>query len=120
MTREIKFRAYNGEKMLFYNSWFTLDEQRTLCFEETEEHRYVDDSDVDYPSRVTLMQYTNLKDKNGKEIYEGDIIRQRGNDWGEVFEVPEIDFLNGWTKLALSEPFEIIGNIYENPKLLKK
>jgi len=69
-----------------------------------------------------LMQYTGLKDKNGKEIYEGDICRV------EYKEPQEIKFTNGGfyfgsgTPMAnfhlWSEKIEIIGNIYENPELL--
>ena len=80
---------------------------------------------------VELMQYTGLKDKNGKEIYEGDIVKLRANhgigvvkysdEWGA--------FVVGYIKprqLAVlgmnyyKEDIEILGNIYENPELIKE
>lgn len=112
MNREIKFRAWNGKKMLEpqdisqsgkYWSWLGKED-------------------------VQLMQYTGLKDKNGKEIYEGDILKlynikkepyNRIVKWhvGGMWWAHENDaFYMGFYKP--NENFEIIGNIYENPELL--
>lgn len=74
-----------------------------------------------------LMQYTGLKDKNGKEIYECDIVKHTDCDIGKVifengcFVVEERK--NKFLCYSLSDgsdPYcEVIGNIYENPELLK-
>ena len=73
---------------------------------------------------ATVGQYIGLYDKNGREIYEGDILR---------FTYEREDFINTDARIAVEIPkiyyiinnpynrnFEVIGNIYENPELLKE
>jgi len=73
------------------------------------------------PEYYELMQYTGLKDKNGKEIYEGDILKNQVSElsvvkWQGIGWNPFVDSMIDHYK---SYRFEIIGNIYENPELLE-
>ena len=108
--REIKFRAWDGKEM----EYFTLPD---LYW------RGENTGDYDFPnSRISIMQFTGLKDKNDKEIYEGDIL---GREISAIMIKAELSWncgccldIYGWE--IPHEETEIIGNIYENPELLKE
>ena len=79
---------------------------------------------------LVLMQYSNLKDKNGKEIYEGDIVTHHYFNengimiWHTGQSRWALEYLSDKTKQEMfpidKDSFEIIGNLYENPELLKR
>jgi uncharacterized phage protein (TIGR01671 family) len=79
---------------------------------------------------ITIGQYTGLKDKNGKEIYEGDVLKDLGHDryyWITSFNNGSFIGIQSncqtWNVnlyTLCKYPLEIIGNIYENPELLQE
>jgi len=131
--REIKFRAWDKVNCKMYD---VLSLSRTYADKAMQPtwagklHKYPASPTIqfgiseDEEKNFVLMQYTGLKDKNGKEIYEGDILTPGGPirlvvEWladDAMFGFRNSTFLLGRT----SEMYEIIGNIFENPELLKK
>lgn len=68
---------------------------------------------------IIVMQYTGLNDKNGKEIYEDDVVQTYFDNGNERMKV-KVFFQNGRFELNNnSNEVKLIGNIYENPELLK-
>ncbi len=127
--REIKFRAWIPNwKMMFYSDHICMSRVKT-GFEYYPAAILLDNGkqppdDMPNTDNIILMQYTGLKDKNGREIYEGDIVR---GGWDS--ETPRlVEFIEGGF-----EPFSrhtgeagewyggvsVIGNIYENAELLE-
>jgi uncharacterized phage protein (TIGR01671 family) len=121
-VREIKFRAWDGNKLLYSGGRIDQPDAFNCFFEH-------------FPG-LELQQYTGLSDKNGVPIYEGDILQReeteyyengpgKVKDWCTVYwhnsawfvdfhgdEILPIDDYDGSTG-------EVIGNIYENGDLLK-
>ncbi len=125
MNRDIKFRAWDevSEKMLNWNEFLDTNMKNTFIAPES--------------TGLILMQYTGLHDKNGKEIYDGDIITCKqyigGNFVDYHLEKGFVEFKDGEfgvhreqgyylsikKLLEYNYKIEVIGNIYDNPGLLE-
>ena len=116
--REIKFRAWNKKLRFMDSAWLIDWEHELVC------HSKHNQSDL---KDCVLLQYTGLKDKNGVEVYEGDIIRDVDclSLWkvfyGDgAFHVRGGEYnLSGHLNEWAPDHCEVIGNIYENPELLE-
>ena len=123
--REIKFRLYSTEEeeMFFNENIVNID---LVCnFARIENERFKGFFDFGEGEESILMQYTGLKDKNGKEIYEGDIVKTyESNIICEVIFSEGAMFMLRWNdkKWGNNEYhhygvgafiLEVIGNIYE-------
>lgn len=126
--REIKFRAWSTKEM----KWLLGYEYENLggfsMFGEVmafgEYTKMLGSYSIEDWDKIILMQYTELKDRNGKEIYEGDIIKKDNGVWGVIvwkspsFEVTvSADQSSLYTKEFIENSI-VIGNIYENAELL--
>jgi uncharacterized phage protein (TIGR01671 family) len=122
--RDIKFRAWaENESKMFYDVYFdNLEVYHWINNTETE---IIGDIKPDSMlQQAILMQYTGLKDKNGKEIFEGDVVKKViWPDKEEYIEyVEDITRHNLWINELNNEPeayLEVIGNLYENPELIR-
>jgi uncharacterized phage protein (TIGR01671 family) len=123
--REVKFRAWDKEtkKIEFVDQLYFTQQYVN----------YIDQRFCgNYMHNVDLMQYTGLKDKNGVEIYEGDIVKLWKENRTLLGNIGIVKFKSGEFSIVSPEfehhddirlrkfctHLEVIGNIYENPELL--
>ena len=116
--RPIKFRAWNDIDKIMVK-WSTLQASPVLFMNilkgKVKHHK--------------LMQFTGLQDKNGVDIYEGDLISLHDNQRGFTKVVFRNAYVGGWLLVRNNnecslgarrrEDLEVIGNIYQNPELLE-
>ena len=131
MSREKTFSVSDKEKnmctnfKIFDNIMYFMDKNTGVWFHEKYKAK----------ERFALMQYTGIKDKNGKEIYEGDIIKYKFLYDRRLNHISPVKFLETEASFGIKDIygneiplyritannyFEVVGNIYENPELLEE
>ncbi len=122
MIEELKFRVYDKKKKQMFD---------VMCLYSNGQLEYRDGLAVVKLNKndcndFVVMQYTGFKDKNTKEIYEGDIVRCNDEYCAVVIwkrdgflldSITRKNIPSLWYNAENSEKIEVIGNIYENPEL---
>lgn len=126
---EIKFRAWDKKNKEMVDvlglSWFWIDVEgisEMIIGTKNNTQRITKYGIRDF----ILMRFTGIHDKNGREIYEGDILKLNSELFDlkdEIFIVDnfyyDVCYLNSFNNVDENDSIEVVGNIYENPELLK-
>jgi uncharacterized phage protein (TIGR01671 family) len=127
--RTIKFRAWDKDKKCFIptEKWAVVSTDFNAFGIMLEDWENYKEGEYFYSNSQELMQFTGLHDKNGREVYEGDVIGRKGFFnrvviWYEcgfaTYSVNHRERIMPMTKESIDEFDEVIGNIHENPELL--
>lgn len=132
-TMPLRFRVWDSEKKKFYKKYGAFPNEK-LSFsplsEAWEPQFYEEDES---PEKYIFSQDTGLKDKNGKSIYTGDIVKvcrsygygflPKGSVGVALFDPKELCIKisnNGQYRLTANKKVEVVGSIWENPELLEE
>ncbi len=138
-SRKIKFRVWDGEKFLM-SSTSRKSDAENISLKIEGGILPIHGGRSNYHNNLSVQQFTGLTDKNGKEIYEGDILKYTFDgdsypeeavdkvficEWDQnhawfVFREHDDDISDAYFWLVIRGYCEVIGNIFETPELLKQ
>jgi len=127
--RELKFRIWDAKNKKWLENcstnhgeiYYAVADNQVFCFEYNVETGERSSGAIE---DCVIQQYTELKDKNGVEIYEGDVLKWKENQYSKVifkfggFWVNGINFIANDILYEWIDSYEVIGNIFENEDLL--
>jgi uncharacterized phage protein (TIGR01671 family) len=134
--REIKFRAWDKQNNCWgdlnqLSDWGTAD--ITACIGFGNEQYPYQTFRIESDTQYEIQQFTGLFDRNGKEVYEGDVLTtglksrnaikkvyvetMEDGEW--KFRATNENYITSWREVGGLEGLEVIGNIFENKELLK-
>lgn len=118
-SRIIKFRAWDGERMIYQ------DQNTASCWHGME--RFAQQLGAVRGRTPDVMQFTGCYGVGGVELFEGDVVKEKHNGYvaviifsqGEFWVEPVGRWLEDWNWVDDADRMEVIGNIFENPELVK-
>lgn len=123
-----KFRAWDSSKKEMFTDTFAITESGQVVVVEQES--VASPPDYVFVEHLVIMQSTGLHDKNGKEIFEGDIVKMAKDVYSDPTYYEIVRHRGGAYRLESNQHgcelwlrhtnCEVIGNIYENPELLEE
>ncbi len=124
--RILKFRAWSPLKKHWSNKFddIFINQDGEVYDDDVRTHD-TPNREISKNDRLIISMFTGLLDKNGKEIYEGDILKHYHRGMGRViYEAPGFrvigDDFDVWLGLDAKKHICVIGNIYSNPELIKE
>ena len=122
-----RYRAWDNVKKEMFKDTFAITESWQVVVVEQED--VMCPPDYVFVDNLVIMQSTGLKDKNGKEIFEGDIVKMAKDVYSELTYYEVVRHRGGAYRLESKQhgcelwlrhaDCEVVGNIYENPELLE-